>query len=77
MVIEVRKIKKDIHIYISVEVIDSLKQKAIEVGLQGKGWLSAYLTFLSDKQIIVLDKNATRLLNALNLKPIKNDKSKN
>ena len=59
--------KKPFKIYLEVKDYNNLIAKASECGYEGRGALSYFLTFVSQNQIIFLDKNTRTMLKALAL----------
>jgi len=60
--------KKTIKVYLEIEDINKLKQKAQEVGIDGRAWLTRYLEILSKEDIAILDQNLKKVLRLIDLK---------
>jgi len=60
--------KKTIKVYLEIEDINELKQKAQEVGIDGRAWLTRYLEILSKEDIAILDQNLKKVLRLIDLK---------
>lgn len=60
--------KQSVKIYLTQEELKHFHSKADALGFSGKGKLSHYFSFISSKDLIVLDENTKRLLKALDLK---------
>ena len=54
--------KKTIKVYLEPEIISKLKQKAKEVSIAGRAWLTRYLEKLSTEDIAILDENLKKVL---------------
>ena len=60
--------KKTIKVYLEPNVEKALLGRAEQMGIEGRGALSQYLTQISKMPFLILDENVKTMLKALDLK---------
>jgi hypothetical protein len=60
--------KKTIKVYLDSETQNKLRQQSLELGIDGRAWLTHYLERISHQELIFLDSNVKKLLKAIDLK---------
>lgn len=63
-----KEAKKPYKIYISTQTFEKLKQKASDLSIIGRGWLSKYVEKISNEPICFIDENLKTFLSAIDLK---------
>lgn len=61
-------VKTQFRLYLEEHDLLLIKQKALESGFEGRGWLSAYLHKIAISDLAFLDSNVKKILTQFKLK---------